>query len=79
MGCSVPNELKMQQISAGFLDQTAQVDLSGMQNRENSGGLGGLDWQVGGDQGLFDFTGTVDQAYWSQTQWNDSDHHLYLP
>ncbi|GMP33218.1 hypothetical protein CsSME_00006637 [Camellia sinensis var. sinensis] len=79
MGCSVPNELKMQQISAGFLDQTAEVDLSGMQNRENSGGLGGLDWQVGGDQGLFDFTGTVDQAYWSQTQWNDSDHHLYLP
>uniref|UniRef100_A0A5B7AFB6 Dof zinc finger protein n=1 Tax=Davidia involucrata TaxID=16924 RepID=A0A5B7AFB6_DAVIN len=59
------DELKMQEFTAGFLNQTAQVDLSGLQDRTNNGGLGALDWQAGGDQGLFDLTGTVDQTYWT--------------
>ncbi|KAI7736149.1 hypothetical protein M8C21_009740, partial [Ambrosia artemisiifolia] len=32
------------------------------------------DWNNGTDQALFDLTGTVDQTYWSQTQWDDHDH-----
>ncbi|KAH7528908.1 dof zinc finger protein DOF5.4 [Ziziphus jujuba] len=74
-------ELKMQEITGGLLDQTAQVDLSGLQNRSGGGGFGSLgDWQPGGDQGLFDLTNTVDQTYWSQSQWTDQDHpSLYLP
>ena len=77
--------LKMQEIAAagGLLDQTAQADLSVLQDRSNGvgGGFGSLgDWQQCGDQGLFDLTNTVDQAYWSQSQWNDQDHPgLYLP
>nr|AZL49131.1 Dof transcription factor 08 [Boehmeria nivea] len=77
--------LKMQEIAAagGLLDQTAQADLSVLQDRSNGagGGFGSLgDWQQCGDQGLFDLTNTVDQAYWSQSQWNDQDHpSLYLP
>ncbi|CAN6717621.1 unnamed protein product [Malus baccata var. baccata] len=77
-------EGKMQEISGGLLDQTAQVDLSVFQNRSNGvggGELGPLDWQPGSvDQGLFDLPNTVDQAYWSQGQWADQDHPtLYLP
>ncbi|KAA8542359.1 hypothetical protein F0562_023505 [Nyssa sinensis] len=81
MTSTMTDELKIQEITAGFLDQTAQIDISGLQDRTNNGGLGALDWHAdaGGDQGLFDLTGTVDQAYWSQTQWTDNDHPLYLP
>ncbi|KAB2633735.1 dof zinc finger protein DOF5.4 [Pyrus ussuriensis x Pyrus communis] len=77
--------VKMQEISGGLLDQTVQVDLSVFQNRSHGGGGGGgfgsLDWQPGsGDQGLFDLPNTVDQAYWSHSQWTDQDHPtLYLP
>lgn len=56
-------------ISGGFLDPMAQIDLSGRHNSE----LGALDHE------LFDLTGTVDQGYWVQQQWNDLDHSLYLP
>ncbi|XP_059640985.1 dof zinc finger protein DOF5.4-like [Cornus florida] len=78
------DDLKMQDITTGFLDPTAQIDLSGLQSRTYNGGLAAGDWHAGGDedqdQGLFDLTGTVDQTYWSQTQWNaDNDHPLYLP
>lgn len=75
------DELKMQEITGGLLDQTVQVDLSSLQNRSSGGGFGSLDWQAStGDQGLFDLPNTVDQAYWSQSQWNDQDHPtLYLP
>ncbi|KAK9278618.1 hypothetical protein L1049_028191 [Liquidambar formosana] len=80
---NMSGEMKMQEITAGFLDQTVQVELSGLQNKSNNGGGGGftpLDWQAGGDhQGMFDLSGTVDQAYWSQHQWSDNDHSLYLP
>ncbi|KAL6973521.1 hypothetical protein U1Q18_027708 [Sarracenia purpurea var. burkii] len=77
---TVPEGLKMQDICPGFLDETAQMELSEIQNRANNGALGTLDWQTdGGDQGLFDLTGAVDQAYWSQTQWPDNDQSLYLP
>ncbi|XP_058194321.1 dof zinc finger protein DOF5.4 [Rhododendron vialii] len=70
---------EMEELSAGFLDRTAQIDLSGTENRGNHGGVGTLDWQGGGDQAMFDLAGTVDHAYWSQTQWPDNDHSLYLP
>ncbi|CAL5362427.1 unnamed protein product [Camellia sinensis] len=67
---------KMHEDNSGFLDQTAQIDLSGA----NNGGVEALDWEGGGDQNMFDLTGTVDQAYWSQqTQWTDNDQALYLP
>ncbi|KAL5540067.1 hypothetical protein UlMin_043948 [Ulmus minor] len=73
-------ELKVQGITGSVLDQTSQVDLSVLQDRSNGGGFGSLgDWH--GDQGLFDLPNTVDQAYWSQSQWSsDQDHTtLYLP
>ncbi|KAM5570996.1 dof zinc finger protein DOF5.4 [Rosa sericea] len=76
-------ELKMQEITGGMLDQTAQVGLSVFQTKTNGGGGGGfgsLDWQPAGEQGLFDLPNTVDQAYWSQGQWTDQDPpSLYLP
>ncbi|XP_050377244.1 dof zinc finger protein DOF5.4 [Argentina anserina] len=74
-------EMKMQEITGGMLDQTAQVDISVFQTKTNGGGgLGALDWQPAGDQGLFDLPNTVDQAYWSQGQWNDQDPpSLYIP
>lgn len=70
---------KMEELSAGFLDRTAPIDLPGMENRGCNGEVGALDWGGGGDQAMFDLTGTVDHAYWSQTQWPDNDHSLYLP
>lgn len=74
------NDLGMNEITAGFVDQTAEIEFSCSQNRTSNGGLAPVDWQAGVDQGLFDLTGTVDQSYWSQTQWTDNDHHLnYLP
>lgn len=73
------DELKMQEITAGFLDQTVQVELSALQNRSNHGGFPSLDWQTSGDQGIFDLPGNVDQGYWTQSQWSDNDHPLYLP
>lgn len=84
MSMSDHQELKMQQNThgGGLIDQTAHVELSILQNRSNGGGFGSLgDWQSGGDhQGLFDLPNTVDQAYWSQSQWTDQDHPgLYLP
>ncbi|KAF5445339.1 hypothetical protein F2P56_034398 [Juglans regia] len=69
------------EITGDLLDQTVQVDLSSLQqNRSSGGGFGSWDWQVSGDQGLFDLSNAVDQAYWSQSQWTDQDHTtLYLP
>ncbi|KAJ7978781.1 Dof zinc finger protein [Quillaja saponaria] len=71
-------ELKLPGITGGSLvDQTVQIDLSGLQSKHNNRGFGSLD---GGDQGLFDLPNTVDQSYWSQSQWTDQDHpSLYLP
>lgn len=79
-GMVADQELKMQEITGGLLDQTAPVDLSALQSRSSGGGFGSFDWQVSGDQGLFDLPNTVDQAYWSHSQWADQDHpSLYLP
>lgn len=76
-------ELKIQDMTSGFLDQTVQVELSALQDRSNNGGFGSLDWHASGDHGLFDLPNAVDHAsYWSQstTQWTDQDHpSLYLP
>lgn len=74
-------ELKMQEITGGgLLDQTVQLELSALHGRSGNGGFGSLDWQAGGDQGLFDLPNAVDQAYWSQGQWTDQDQpSLYLP
>lgn len=83
---NVNDELKMQEITdgggGGYMDQTAQVYPSGLQNnRSNNIGFGPLDWQSNGDhQVLFDLPNAVDQAYWSQNQWSDQDQpNLYLP
>ncbi|KAL3529384.1 hypothetical protein ACH5RR_008706 [Cinchona calisaya] len=83
------DELKMEQMDCGFLDQMAEIELSGLQqNRISNGGLPRLHWQINGlgdggdggrEQGLFDFTGTVDQAYWHQNQWSDNDPALNFP
>ncbi|KAK6925159.1 Zinc finger, Dof-type [Dillenia turbinata] len=76
------DELKMQE----YLYNTVNVGLSGLQNRSlsNTVNFGPLDWQQtitsGGDQTLFDLTGAVDQAYWSQNQWvADNDQQLFIP
>ncbi|KAJ7956517.1 Dof zinc finger protein [Quillaja saponaria] len=69
-----PHDLKLPDVTGGSLvDQTVQVDLSGLQNKHNNGDFGSLDWQGnGGDQGLFDLPNTY---------WTDQDHSnsLYLP
>ncbi|KDP31390.1 hypothetical protein JCGZ_11766 [Jatropha curcas] len=74
-------EMKMQEMAGGLIDQTVHVELSALpSSRSGNGGFGQLDWQSTGDQGLFDLSNTVDQAYWSQSQWTDQDHpSLYLP
>lgn len=78
---TMEDEMKMHEITGSFLDQTAPMEYVDMQNRINiNGGLTTTDWQTGGDQGLFDLSGTVDQSYWSQTQWADHEQQLnYLP
>ncbi|KAE8676926.1 Dof zinc finger protein DOF5.8 [Hibiscus syriacus] len=68
-----------EEFTGGFLDQTVQVELSNMASRSGNG-VGALDWQRNGDQGLFDLPDDLDKAYWSQAQWTNEDHHtLYLP
>ncbi|KAF8399667.1 hypothetical protein HHK36_015538 [Tetracentron sinense] len=71
----IPDELKMQELTAGFLDQMVPDELTGVHNRNSNGGLTALDWQSGVDQGPFD------QGYWSQSQWTESENDptLYLP
>ncbi|XP_061953828.1 dof zinc finger protein DOF5.4-like [Populus nigra] len=69
----------------GLIDQTIHAELSALPSSSRStentgGGFGALDWQLGsGDQagGFFYLPNTVDQAYWSQSQWNDMT--AYLP
>ena len=71
----------------GLIDQTVHVELSALPSsrstKNDDGEFGALDWQLGsGDQAtsLFDLPNAVDQAYWSQSQWNDQDHpSLYIP
>lgn len=86
------DQLKMEPINCGFMDQTAQIGFSGLQHRMSNGVLPGIDWQIngggsgggggageGGDQNLFDFSGTVDHSYWGH-QWSDNnDQSLNFP
>ncbi|XP_015167508.1 dof zinc finger protein DOF5.4 [Solanum tuberosum] len=86
-------EMKMEQMSTGFSNQTGLVDeYPGLQHQSrlnNSSELASLNWQTGGavdgggggDHGFYDLTGTVDhQSYWSQTQWGENDNSLnFLP
>lgn len=92
VGTTGEDELKMEPINCGFMDQTAQIGFSGLQqSRTSNGGLAGIDWQISGgesgggggggggcDQNLFDFSGTVDHAYWGH-QWGDNDQSLNFP
>lgn len=79
--------LKMEQMGTGYLNETGRVEFPGLQqSRINDSELASLDWQTGGggagdgDHGLYDLTGTVDQSYWSQTQWGENDNSLnFLP
>lgn len=80
------DELKMEEMDTGFLNQTGRVEYPGLhQSRINNTELASLDWQTGGsggggDHGLYDLTATVDQSYWNQSQWNENDHSLnFLP
>lgn len=79
------DDLKVQDTGPlGFMDShTAPTEFSGMQNKTINGELGTEDWDHGTDQALFDLTGTVDQSYWNQTQWDEHDHEHhqlnYLP
>ncbi|CAK7323190.1 unnamed protein product [Dovyalis caffra] len=81
------NHQQQEMTGGGLVDQTVHVELSALpssrSSENNGGGFGALDWQLGsGDQagGLFDLPNAADQAYWSQSQWNDDDHpSLYLP
>lgn len=59
--------------SGGYLDQTAEIESGNRMSNWQSGG---------GDEGIFDLTGTVDQTYWTQSQWPDHTDHSafhYLP
>ncbi|CAN4100359.1 unnamed protein product [Withania somnifera] len=81
------DELKMEQMGTGYLNQTGRFEFPGLQqSRINNSELASLDWQtvgsgaVDGDHGLYDLTGTVDQSYWSETQWGENDNSLnFLP
>ncbi|KAL4297785.1 hypothetical protein GQ457_12G006280 [Hibiscus cannabinus] len=63
-----------------LLDQTVQVELSGLHNRSEGGGCGGFgpfDWEGSGDErtALVDLCNHTDD----QTYWNQYDPTLYLP
>ncbi|KAL7598605.1 dof zinc finger protein DOF5.4 [Lactuca sativa] len=59
----------------GFMDaHTDQTEFSGLHDKATNDELGTEDWDNGTDQALFDLTGSVDQSYWSQTQWDEHDH-----
>ncbi|KAE8727094.1 Dof zinc finger protein DOF1.7 [Hibiscus syriacus] len=67
-----------EEITGGWLDQTAQVEQSHLDRRlENA--FKPLDWEGTGDQGLFDHSNAVDQTYWSQNQWTHQDHPTLYP
>ncbi|KAK4257277.1 hypothetical protein QN277_006886 [Acacia crassicarpa] len=68
-------ELKLPELMPGSLfHPTVPVDLSALQSKNETGGLGPLDWQGGAEQGLFDLPNTVDHSYWSHTHWTDQEN-----
>ncbi|XP_060169328.1 dof zinc finger protein DOF5.4 [Lycium barbarum] len=68
-------QMKMEQMGTGYLHQTGRVEFPGLQqSMVNNSELAPL------DHGMYDLTGTVDQSYWSQTQWGENDDSLnFLP
>ncbi|CAA2979370.1 dof zinc finger -like [Olea europaea subsp. europaea] len=72
---------KTQEMTSGYLGH--QIEFTGIeQNRMSSGSVGHAAALGGGDQGLFDLTASIDQAYWSEAHWanNYDDQSLnYLP
>ncbi|KAK7328463.1 hypothetical protein VNO77_22570 [Canavalia gladiata] len=60
--------------TTSFLDHTAPLEFSSLQNKTGHAGFGSLDWHAGADQGLFDLPHTVDQPYWTHTHWSDQDN-----
>lgn len=82
------NDDQVQQMNnntrAGYLDQTTQIELKETEIKMSNGGFTGVEWHVAdhSDGGIFDLTGNVDEAYWSQSQWpQHSDHsfNFHLP
>ncbi|CAI9754535.1 unnamed protein product [Fraxinus pennsylvanica] len=75
------DDFKPREMTGGYLSH--QIDFTGMEQNRMSSGSGGHTTSLGGgDQGLFDLTGSIDQAYWSEAQWatNYDDQSLnYLP
>ncbi|CAN4099407.1 unnamed protein product [Withania somnifera] len=81
VGTLPSDELKMEVLGTGYLNQSGRVEFPGLQrSRINNNEP---DWQNGGgdgDHGLYDLTGTVDPSYWSQTHWVENDNSLnFLP
>ncbi|KAK1372166.1 Zinc finger, Dof-type [Heracleum sosnowskyi] len=70
--------------SGGYLDEPNQIELKETEIKMSNGGFTGVEWQVAdhSDEGIFDLTGNVDEAYWSRTQWpHHTDHsfNFHLP
>ncbi|KAF8389894.1 hypothetical protein HHK36_024412 [Tetracentron sinense] len=71
---NMAEEQKMQELTAGFLNQTVPVELPGSHDRASNGGLTALDWESSnGDQCVFDLPSSIDQEYWSQCQWTTNE------
>lgn len=75
---------QMQQLhnntSDGYLDQTTQVELKETEIKISNGGFTGVEWDAvadHSDEGIFDLTGNVDEAYWSPTQWTHHSDHSF--
>ncbi|KAI3717722.1 hypothetical protein L1987_69506 [Smallanthus sonchifolius] len=51
-------------------DLKVPTEFSDLPDKTTDVGLGTEDWNNCTDQALFDLTGTVDQSYWNQTQWD---------
>ncbi|KAD4385389.1 hypothetical protein E3N88_25557 [Mikania micrantha] len=76
-GHNIGDELKAPETgSLAFVEaHTDTTDqFTGLSEKTAGVGLGAEDWNNCTDQALFELTGTVDQSYWSQTQWDDQDH-----
>ncbi|KAL1810766.1 hypothetical protein ACET3Z_020831 [Daucus carota] len=65
-----------------YLEETTRIESKESDTKMSNDGLTDVEWRVD-DQEIYDLTGNVDEAYWSQNQWPDhhSDHsfHFHLP
>ena len=77
-------ELMIAKTTSYAREQSATVDELKVEDDNNNcteelAAAAALEWGSGGDdgdQGLFDLTAGVDPAYWSQSDWTDSDQSL---